>query len=172
MDEGNEKDEDKEDDNDDGDDEDPQTAKRRKLSTFLCNDLPLKRLRTRRLQQRHRSPSLTASIDKSDWSSIAPPGSQSERTSSLKSGRHAGTTSFAGSFSHTDKATSIATSVTDTYWQEMPIRGILKRKKIELKEFYTLDFSLQHLQCQLLSPVSAVRSRRSDSDMKIPAVAR
>jgi hypothetical protein len=89
----------------------------------------------------------------------------------LKSGRHAGTTSFAGSFSHTDEATSIATSVTDTDWQEMPIRGMLKRKKIDSEEFYTMDFSLQHLQCQLPSPVSAVTSRRSRSDMKIPAVA-
>ena len=112
--------------NDDEDDEDPQRAKRRKLSTFLRNDLPLKSLRTRRLQQRHRSPSLTASNDESDWSSITPPGSQNEWISSLKSGRHVGTTSLAGSFSHTDEATSIATSVTDTDWQEMPIRGILK----------------------------------------------
>ena len=31
--------------------------------------------------------------------------------------------------------------------------------------------SLQHLHCQLPSPVNAVTSRRSGSDMKIPAVA-
>jgi hypothetical protein len=69
VDEGNEKDEDKKDDNDDegdGGDEDPQSAKRRKLSTSLRTGLPLKRLRTRRLPRRHRSPSLTASIDESD----------------------------------------------------------------------------------------------------------
>lgn len=30
--------------------------------------------------------------------------------------------------------------------------------------------SLQHLHCQLLSPVNAVTSRRSGSDMKIPTV--
>ncbi len=171
LDEGNEKDEDREDDNDDEVDEDPQPAKRRKLSTSLRNDLPLKRIRTRRLQRRHRSPSLTASIDESDWSSIAPPGTQHGQTSSLRSGRHAGTTSFVGSFSHTDDATSIATSVTDTDWQEMPIRGILKRKKIESEEFYTLNFSLQHLHWQRPSLVNAVTSRRSGSDMKIPAVA-
>ncbi len=171
--ESNEKNENKKNDNDDENDEgdeNSQFAKRRKLSTSLRTGLPLKRLRTRRLQRRHRFSSLTASIDESDWSSIASSKSQNERTSSLKSGRHVETTSFADFFFHTDEATSIATLITDTDWQEMPIRGMLKRKKIDSKEFYTLNFSLQHLQCQLFSSMSAVTSRRSDFDMKILAV--
>lgn len=69
MNESNEKNENKKNDNDDENDEgdeNSQFAKRRKLSTSLRTGLPLKRLRTRRLQRRHRFSSLTASIDESD----------------------------------------------------------------------------------------------------------
>lgn len=44
---------------------------------------------------------------------------------------------------------------------EWPTRGFIRRKKVGSKQFCTLCFSLDDFHCEIPSPISSVRSRRT-----------